>query len=82
MTNWIVMEIQHYANGTSAIIPPIAYEDRNQAEAKYHTVLAAAAVSDIFEHVCTMLDREGRTVMQKAYQHGQSEFPEETETES
>lgn len=76
MTNYIIIEIQHNANGTTAIIPPVAFEDRNAAEAKYHTVLAAAAVSDVFDHVCTMLDRKGVTIKSEHFPHGQSDFPE------
>ena len=76
MTQYIILEIQHYANGTTAIVPPVSYEDRNQAEAKYHTVLAAAAVSTVFEHCCSMLDRQGRTIKSESFAHGQSEFPE------
>lgn len=76
MTNFIVIEIQHYANGTTGIVPPASFEDRNKAEEKYHTVLAAAAVSDVFDHVCTMLDREGHTIKSEHFPHGQSEFPE------
>lgn len=76
MTNFIVIEIQHYANGTTGIVPPASFEDRNKAEEKYHTVLATAAVSDVFDHVCTMLDREGHTIKSEHFPHGQSEFPE------
>jgi len=76
MTNFIVLEIQHYKDGTTGIVPPVAFEDRNQAEAKYHTVLAAAAVSEVFEHCCAMLDRQGRTIKVESFAHGQSEFPE------
>ena len=79
MTNYVVIEMQHNANGTTAILPPDAFEDRNEAEAKYHTVLAAAAVSKVFDHVCTMLDREGHTIKSEHFPHGQSEFPEATE---
>ena len=77
MTNYIVLEIQHYKNGSTGIVPPVSFEDRNAAEAKYHTVLAAAAVSDIFEHCCVMLDRQGRTIKSESFQHGNSEFPED-----
>lgn len=79
MTNYIILEIQHYANGTTGIVPPVAFEDRNQAESKYHQVLASAAVSDVFEHCCTMLDRQGRTIKSESFAHGQSDFPEEQE---
>lgn len=81
MTNFIVLEIQHYKDGTTGIVPPVAFEDRNKAEAKYHTVLAAAAVSEVFEHCCSMLDRQGRTIKAESFAHGQSDFPEEPEQE-
>lgn len=81
MTNFIVLEIQHYKDGTTGIVPPVGFEDRNQAEAKYHTVLAAAAVSGVFEHCCAMLDRQGRTIKSESFAHGQSEFPDNMETQ-
>ena len=76
MTNYIVLEIQHYADGTTGIVPPWSYEDRNEAESKYHSILAVAATSQVFEHCCSMLDRQGRTIKAEAFHHGQSDFPE------
>ena len=44
---YIIVEIQTMKNGemeTTAVVPPVVYDNYNQAEAKFHTVLAAAAV--------------------------------------
>lgn len=66
--NYIIMEIQT-ENGTTAIVPPVVFEDRNVAEARYHTILAAAAVSDVDVHTVVMLTNDGRTVRYECYRH-------------
>lgn len=40
---YIILETQTN-NGTTAIVPPVAFTDRNEAESRYHSVLASAAV--------------------------------------
>lgn len=55
MQNYIVIEIQIDANGTAAVIPT-AFEDINVARQKYHTILAAAAVSALPVHCAAILD--------------------------
>lgn len=41
---YIVIETQT-ANGATAVVTPEVYADRNEAESKFHTVLAAAPAS-------------------------------------
>ena len=67
-----IIEIQYSNGGSMAVVPPTTYSDRNDAEAKYHTVLAAAAKSNINVHSVTMLDETGSRVKGEVYYHGSS----------
>lgn len=51
----IIIEIQHYADGTTACITT-THATRAEAEQKYHTVLSFAAVSSVYIHSVVMLD--------------------------
>lgn len=66
--NYIVIEIQTNA-GVSAIVPPVLFTDRNAAEAQFHTMLAAAAVSAVEIHSVVMLTEDGRIVRTECYRH-------------
>ena len=64
----IIQEIQ--SNGSqSALTPAVAYTDRNQAEARFHTILAAAAVSDVQVHTVLMYDEHGNVLRREYYEH-------------
>ena len=45
---------------------------RNEAEAEYHRVLSAAAVSDVSIHACSVLDSTGQQILGQCYRHGDS----------
>ena len=66
--SYIMLEVQT-DNGTAAIVPPVVFEDRNEAEARYHTVLSVAAVSSVEIHTVIMLTNDGRTVRYETYRH-------------
>ena len=76
----IVTEIQKFADGTMTT-PSYAYDaddgktTSNQAEAKYHSILASAAVSYVPIHSAIMYTEEGFYIQSKCYKH-------ETETET
>lgn len=72
---YIIVEMQT-TNGTTAIVTPETFTDRNQAEAKFHLVLASAAVSQVEEHTCMMLTSDGKTVRAECYRHEQEPAPE------
>ena len=57
-------------NGTTAHIVTDA-ATRNEAEAEWHRVLAAAAVSNVQTHSCVILSEEGVLVMSGCYKHDQ-----------
>lgn len=55
MQEYIVIEMQTNEKGMTSVIP-VAYEDLNLARQKYHTILAAAAVSTLPVHGAVILD--------------------------
>lgn len=63
---FIVVEIQ--TDKTSAILAT-AYEDMLEAENKYHTVLAAASISSVPVHSCSMLTEDGELIKHDSYDH-------------
>ena len=79
---FIVTEIQKFDTG-AITTPSYAYDDRNMAESAYHTILAAAAVSNVPVHAAIMFTEEGTPIMNKAFMHyPEPEIePEESETE-
>ena len=93
MTQYYIIEIQGYATDPISYghIVHYAYDEdptkaRLKAEAQYHTVLAAAAVSELPTHSATLLTSDGRAVMNQCYRHEtaapepeEPEIPEEPE---
>ena len=69
--NYIVIELQT-SNGSTANIVT-SHSTLEQAESKYHTVLAAAAVSSIEEHAAVLITSEGYHVESKLYRHAVTE---------
>lgn len=69
---YIIVEIQTMKNGeteTTAVVPPVVYDNYNQAEAKFHTVLAAAAVSEVSIHSCVLMNNVGDILRTERYDH-------------
>ena len=62
-----IIEMQT-TNGTTAHIVTTK-STRNEAEAEFHRVLAAAAVSNVEVHSCTILTEEGFQIMTGCYKH-------------
>ncbi|MBE6129549.1 MAG: hypothetical protein E7185_09770 [Erysipelotrichaceae bacterium] len=63
---YIVIELQTYDSGGVGVINT-AYDDINQAESKYHTVLATAAVSPRPCHAAMLVTNDGKTLYHQAY---------------
>ena len=68
---YIVIELQTN-NGTTANIVT-THATREEAESKYHTVLAAAAVSNVEIHAATILTPDGFQLMSQSYNHPAAE---------
>lgn len=87
MTQFYIVEIQQYADGSYGHIVHYAYDEsadkaQLKAESKYHEVLAAAAVSNLPSHAAIMFSAEGFPMLNQCYKHTvQPEPTPETETE-
>ena len=64
---FIVMEIQ--VNGDQVATIVNTYAIRAAAESQYHTILAAAAVSQVQIHSAVLLSAEGKEIMHQSYTH-------------
>ena len=75
---YIIVEVQTYDNGS---IGHLTYQlgDQSSAEQKYHTCLAAAAVSTLPCHAVAMLDSQGRLIKREMYKHDTEESTEPQE---
>ena len=69
---YLVLEIQTMENGQVAHLLT-QHADGNQAESKYHTILASAAISNLPKHSAVILDEEGSVFSSQCYKHGESE---------
>ena len=74
MTQFYVVEVQKYTDGSFGHIVHYAYDDdpdtaRLKGESKYYEVLSAAAVSNIPEHSAIMFSTEGFPIMHQCYKH-------------
>lgn len=65
---YIVIEIQTNTDGTVGNFV-WHYADRMQAESKYHSVLAAAAISALPRHAATMLADDGSYIQHQCFEH-------------
>lgn len=71
---YYVVEIQQYNDGSYGHIVHYAFDEdadkaRLKGEAKFHEVLAAAAVSELQTHSAIMFTTEGFPVMHQCYKH-------------
>lgn len=65
---YIVLEIQKIDESSVGTLIN-SYENRNEAESKYHTVLAAAAISTIPQHSAIMMEDNGVPIKFDSYDH-------------
>lgn len=65
---YIVIEIQTGADGVVGTIVN-QYANLNDAESKFHTVLATASVSEVPFHTAMIITNEGVTVRAECYKH-------------
>ncbi len=76
-TQFYIIEIQQYQDGEFGHIIHFAYDQNPKtallkAEAKYHEVLAAAAISNLPSHSATILASNGALVAYECYKHDTS----------
>ena len=63
---YYVIEIQ--TSNTGAVLP-FVYTDRNEAEAKFHSLLAVAAVSAVPKHGAMLFTDDGFVLKSEVYNH-------------
>lgn len=65
---YVVIELQKISdNQISNLVT--AHETLQDAESKYHTVLAAAAISNVPLHSCAMLNEDAYLIKSESYSH-------------
>ena len=69
---YLVIEIQTNADGKVSNLVH-SYDDRNEAESKFHAVLSAAAISALPVHSCALMSNECILLKQGCYKHEQAE---------
>ena len=67
---FIVMEVQLFADGAMST-PCYSYDNRNSAEAKYHSILSSAAVSKLPKHAAFLLTDDAIVIESRVYYHEQ-----------
>lgn len=68
---YIVMEIRTNDDGSiSNTVTSFAPDDKAHADNKYHSVLAAAAISEKPIHSCALMTAEGFVLDYKCYKRG------------
>lgn len=68
---YIVIELQK--NGSSVANLVTTHQTINEADNKYYTVLAAAAISSVEQHAVSMLEDTGSCIKSGFYTHGENE---------
>lgn len=74
---YIVVELQTYTDGNVGHIVTI-YSTLNEAESKFHQVLAAAAISNVTKHAAILMSEEGFPLRHECYTHMAEEPVSET----
>ena len=69
---YIVIELQTSADGQVANLV-YSFDNRAEAEQKYHLILAGAAVSTVPIHAAAILTNTGALLERHVYQHETSE---------
>lgn len=64
---YLVIEIQKAADGTIAVPPITTYDNFFDALSRYHTILAAAAVSSVPVHTALVLNEVGQEIRLDSY---------------
>lgn len=65
---YIVIEIQTSSNGTVGTLVN-SYTNQNEAESKYHQILASASLSELPVHAAVMLQNDGLIIKADRYYH-------------
>ena len=75
---FVVIEIQKNASNQIATLVN-SYESRNQAFQKYHSILSAAAVSDLPTHSAVILTDQGFLIAQQSFDNSEQHQEQQPE---
>lgn len=64
---YVVIELQKFADGTLAVPPVATFDSFFDAVSRYHTILAAAAISDVTVHSAVILTENGQEIRMDSY---------------
>lgn len=64
---YLVIEIQKNGNAISQIVT--THTELKEAEQTYHTILAAAAVSEVDVHSAVLMLYDGKVLKKESYYH-------------
>lgn len=76
---YIVIELQTNADSTVGNIVN-TYSSREEADARYHTILAAAAISEVPVHAAVLMTSNGNALRNECYRHKAAELPDTEES--
>lgn len=76
---YFVIELQTNDGVTSMLT--YSFDNRDQAESKFHNILSYAAVSTVEFHAVSIIDRLGVVVRNESYNHPVQPEPNEETTE-
>lgn len=68
---YIVIELQKTGDQIAHIVTE--HEARNEAESKFYSIMAAAAVSSVPIHAASIIDEHGMCIKDGFYEHTQEE---------
>lgn len=68
---YIVIELQTSGDSVADIVT--AFDSQDAAESQYHSVLAAAAISQLDCHAAALMTSEGYCMEYRCYHHGGDE---------
>ena len=77
MANYILQEIQTN-NGTTALVTPVIYPNREQAESAFYTTCGSAVISQVETHTVMVYTEEGFPIpeLTKCFKHTPAPVPE------
>lgn len=78
---YLVVEIQKFETGAMST-PTWAYDELNAAQSKYHSVLAAAAISKLPCHSAVLMNETGFCIAHECFTHVEPEPEPEPEPEA
>lgn len=79
--NYIIVELQTN-NNVTAVVTPVTYATRDEAESAFHLKLSSAYSSTVQEHAVSMIASDGRVVRSECHHYTAPAPAPEPEPES